>query len=158
MKRIQWKPLLICLAIPLAVGGLAALLTGNSMDSYEGLQKPPLSPPPAVFPIVWVALYLLMGISSYLVWSADAPQPERMRALRPYALQLIFNFVWPLLFFRLGAYLPAFAWLLALTALVAAMVLAFRKLRPAAAWLQLPYLAWSAFAGYLNFGVWLLNG
>ena len=64
----KYKPLLICLAVPLAVGGLSALLTGGGMDFYETVSKPPLSPPGWLFPVVWTALYLLMGYSSYLVW------------------------------------------------------------------------------------------
>ena len=98
-----------------------------------------------------------MGVSSYLVCSAPVPQPARRQALLPYALQLFFNFVWPLLFFRQQAFLPAFFWLAALWALVLWMILAFRKVSRTAAWLQVPYLLWLTFAGYLNLAVWLLN-
>lgn len=157
-KRINWKQLLILIAIPLAVGGLAALLTGKSMGSYEGLQKPPLSPPPILFPIVWTALYILMGISAYLVYTAPAAQSVRTRGLLVWGLQLFFNFLWPLLFFKLAAYAVSFFWLLALLALVAAMIFAFRKASHTAAWLQSPYLLWGIFAAYLNLGVWALNG
>ena len=158
MKRIHWIRLLSCLAIPLVVGGLAALITMGSMDVYmETVRQPKLSPPPALFPIVWTVLYLLMGISSYLVCSAPVPQPARKQALLPYALQLFFNFVWPLLFFRQQAFLPAFFWLVILWALVLWMILAFRKVNRTAAWLQVPYLLWLTFAGYLNLAVWLLN-
>ena len=150
--------LLLCLAVPLVTGGLAALITMGSMDAYmEAVRQPKLSPPPALFPIVWTVLYLLMGVSSYLVCSAPVPQPARRQALLPYALQLFFNFVWPLLFFRQQAFLPAFFWLAALWALVLWMILAFRKVSRTAAWLQVPYLLWLTFAGYLNLAVWLLN-
>ena len=123
----------------------------------ETVRQPKLSPPPALFPIVWTVLYLLMGISSYLVCSAPVPQPARKQTLLPYALQLFFNFVWPLLFFRQQAVLPAFFWLVILWALVLWMILAFRKVNRTAAWLQVPYLLWLTFAGYLNLAVWLLN-
>lgn len=85
------------------------------------------------------------------------PQPARKQTLLPYALQLFFNFVWPLLFFRQQAFLPAFFWLVILWALVLWMILAFRKVNRTAAWLQVPYLLWLTFAGYLNLAVWLLN-
>lgn len=157
-KRVDWKRLILCLVLPLAVGGLAALLTGESMQSYSELAQPPFSPPGIVFPIAWTALYLLMGISSYLVCDAPAPLALRKRAAVLYILQLFLNFVWPILFFKFQAYLAAFIWLLALLGLVIAMVLAFRRVSHAAAWLQLPYLLWVCFAAYLNCGVWLLNG
>lgn len=67
MHQIKWKPLIICLLIPLAVGGLSALLTMGSMDVYANLNQPPLSPPGFLFPIVWTILFILMGISSYLI-------------------------------------------------------------------------------------------
>ena len=59
--KIQWKPLLICVAIPLAVGGLAALLSREGMNVFASLEKPPLSPPGWLFPVVWTILYVLMG-------------------------------------------------------------------------------------------------
>ncbi len=151
------KHLLIAIAIPLAVGGLAALLTKNSMDIYDTVAKPSFAPPGKLFPFVWGVLYLLMGISSYLVCTAPVPHAKRMAALVPYALQLTVNFFWPLLFFRLQAFLLSFVWLLLLLFLVIAMILAFRKVSKTAAWLQLPYALWAAFAACLNFAVWYLN-
>ncbi len=152
----KYKPLLICLAVPLAVGGLSALLTGGGMDFYETVSKPPLSPPGWLFPVVWTALYLLMGYSSYLVWRETAA-PGRRAALRVYAIQLAVNFVWPLLFFRARLFLFAFVWLLLLAALIVVMLRRFDRVSSRAASLQLPYLFWCLFAGYLNFGVYLLN-
>ena len=62
--KIQWKTLLICVAIPLAVGGLAGLLSRGGMEVFASLEKPPLSPPGWLFPVVWTVLYVLMGIAS----------------------------------------------------------------------------------------------
>jgi len=159
MKRgkMNWKRLLICILIPLAAGGIGALLMGNTMGVYERVIRPPLSPPPLLFPIVWGILYILMGISSYLVLQADAPAPVRRQALGLYGAQLFVNALWPFLFFRLQAFLPAFLWLLLLWVLVLLMVLRFFRIRKAAGWLQLPYLLWLTFAAYLNFAIWLLN-
>ena len=112
--KIDKKRLIICLAIPLVVGGAAGLLTMNSMEAFEALNQPPLSPPGWLFPVVWTVLYVLMGIASYLVSVSDAPQEEKTRALWTYGIQLAFNFLWPIAFFNLKWYLFAFLWLVIL--------------------------------------------
>lgn len=149
--------LLLSLAVPLAVGGLAARIVGESTNIYEALRKPPLAPPGQVFPFVWSALYVLMGIGIFLAVRADVPVKEKRRALLPMALQLGVNFFWPILFFRGEAFLFAFFFILLLLFLVIAAALSLGQVKKAAAWLQLPYIIWTAFAAYLNFGVWLLN-
>ena len=106
--RINWKKLLLCLAIPLAVGGTAALLTGGGMGEYAVMNQPPLSPPGWLFPVVWTILYLLMGYASYRVLTAEASPAQISRALTLYGAQLAINFLWPLVFFGLDWYLAAF--------------------------------------------------
>ncbi len=155
--RISWKKLLICEAIPLAVGGASALLTRGSMAKYSLLRQPPLSPPGWVFPVVWTALYLMMGLASYLVIQADGPKERTRSALNVYGAQLLVNFLWPTLFFTMEWYLFSFLWLVLLWVLVLVTWRRFREISAAAGWLLLPYLAWVTFAGYLNFGVYLLN-
>lgn len=152
--KIQWKKLILCIAIPLAVGGLSAILTRGSMETFQSLKQPPLSPPGWLFPVVWTILYILMGIASYLVLVSGKPNQT---ALTIYAIQLAFNFLWPVIFFNLGAYLFAFIWLVILCGLtLTAMLLFFRIYKPAG-YLLLPYLLWIVFAGYLNLGIYLLN-
>ena len=151
------KRLILCLAVPLVVGAAAGLLTQNSMETFEALKQPPLSPPGWLFPVVWTALYLLMGISSYLVCVSDAAREEKARALWAYGVQLAFNFLWPIFFFNLAWYLFAFAWLVALWILILITALRFRRIRSLAGRLLIPYLLWVAFAGYLNLGIYLLN-
>ena len=151
------KALIIGLLIPLAVGGLAAMLTMDSMAQFAALAQPPLSPPGWVFPVVWTVLYLLMGWASFLVWKSDAPQVEKKRALTLYGVQLAVNFAWPLLFFRAGLYGFALVWLVILLVLVVETVLVFRRIDRRAVWLLAPYLLWLLFAAYLNAGVWMLN-
>ena len=151
------KALIICLLIPLAVGGLAAWLTMDSMEQFAALAQPPLSPPGWVFPVVWTILYLLMGWASFLVWKSDAPQAAKKRTLGLYGVQLAVNFAWPLLFFRAGLYGFALIWLVILLVLVAETMLAFGRIDRRAAWLLAPYFLWLLFAAYLNAGVWLLN-
>lgn len=153
---IKLKPLLVNLLIPLAVGGLSAFLTMDSMEIYANLKQPPLSPPGWLFPIVWTVLFLLMGIAAYLVWMRDST--GRNGALFLYGVQLLFNFGWTLIFFNAQNYLLAFFWLLVLWVLILLTTIRFFKENKAAGWLMIPYLLWVAFAGYLNAGIWLLNG
>ncbi len=152
--KIKWKQLLIALAIPLGVGGLAALLTGG-MGDYGNMVKPPLSPPGWVFPVVWSILYLLMGYASYRIYQTK--DPGKKRALQLYGIQLALNFIWPLVFFGGQWYLAAFFVLLLLWGAILLTIVAFSKIDQVAADLMLPYLLWVTFAGYLNLGVFLLN-
>ena len=154
--KIQWKKLLICLAIPLAVGGLAALLSGG-MGDYKALQQPPLAPPGWVFPIVWSILYLLMGYASYRVLTSEKDPGEIKEALKLYGAQLILNFVWPIVFFGLEWRLVAFFVLIALWVFIYLTIRAFSKIDERAGDFLLPYILWVTFAGYLNLGVYFLN-
>ena len=147
--------LIVCVLIPLIVGGLAALLTKNSMDVYQTINKPALSPPGILFPIVWTILYILMGVSLYLVYKSNSPY--RPAALLVFFLQLIFNFIWSLIFFNGRMYTFAFIWLLALWLLIILMIAEFKKVKPIAAWLQIPYLLWVTFAAYLNLSIAIMN-
>lgn len=155
--KIQWKKLLICLAIPLAVGGVSALFTMGSMEDFAALNQPPLSPPGWLFPIVWTILFLLMGLASYLVATSDAHRTEIRGALTVYGIQLAINFFWSILFFNLGAYLFSFVWLILLWVLILVTIKRFAAIRPLAGWLLVPYLLWVTFAGYLNLAIYLLN-
>ena len=143
------------LLIPLAAGSISALLSGNMSGSYASFTKPSFAPPGILFPIVWTILYLLMGISSYLIVQSD--HPDKCLALRIYFIQLFFNFVWSILFFGFSNYLLAFFWLLLLILLIIIMIVRFYKINPLAAYLQIPYLLWCIFAAVLNFSVYLLN-
>lgn len=154
--RIDWKKLIGCLALPLAIGGLSALLSGG-MDSYGTLQKPPLAPPGWVFPIVWTVLYLLMGYASYLVTVSGAEKKKVRRAWLLYGLQLLANFIWPLLFFGGRLYLTALLWIVVLWILIFLTIWAFSRINERAGDLLIPYILWVTFAAYLNLGFFLLN-
>lgn len=156
--KINKRLLFTCIAIPVIVGMIAALLTRDSMKVFESLLQPPLSPPGWLFPVVWTVLYILMGISSYLVLTADADKDEKLKAIRLYGYQLVVNFLWPTLFFNFGWYLFSFFWLLLLWIMVLVMILRFKDINKLAAYMNIPYLIWLTFAGYLNLGIWLLNG
>lgn len=149
------KKFIFFLVLPLAVGALAGFLTKNSMMIYKDLNRPALSPPGWIFPIVWTILYLLMGLGSYLI--AQSASPKRKEALRLYAIQLFLNFIWSLVFFNLQNYLLAFLILLLLWYFIIRMISAFRSVNQTAALMQIPYLLWVTFAGYLNLSIVLLN-
>ncbi len=152
---IKLKPLLSSILISLGTGIIAALITMSSMNLYEKINLPTLSPPSVLFPIVWSILYILMGISSYLIYISDSP--SRDSALTIYFIQLFFNFVWPIIFFNFENFLFAFIWLIILWILILAMIVSFYKINPLASYLQIPYLLWVTFAGYLNLAIYLLN-
>ena len=157
MEKTVWKTYAIWILAVEAVGALSGFLTREGAEAYgETIAKPPLSPPGVVFPVVWGILFLLMGISAARVYLASAA-PTRSRGLLSFLLQLVFNFFWSLIFFNLQAFGFALLWLAVLWGLIVWMILTFRQVDTLSAWLQVPYLLWVTFAGYLNFGVWVLN-
>lgn len=157
MKTTAWKVYLSAILGTEAVGGLSGWLTRKGTDLYaRTVSKPPLSPPSIVFPMVWTALFALMGISAARIYLAP-PSAERSRSLVLFGVQLGFNFFWSIIFFNAQAFGIALIWLIILWVLILSMILTFRKVDKLAAWLQVPYLLWVSFAAYLNFGVWALN-
>ncbi len=152
------KPYVISIAIALAVGGLSAFLTMENMSIYEELKTPPLSPPSILFPIVWTVLYVLMGISAAIVYTKqDINHKEAECGLRSYGISLVFNFLWSIIFFNFRWFGFAFFWLLGLLFFIIKAIICYSKVSKLAAYLQIPYAIWVAFAGYLNFGIWMLN-
>jgi tryptophan-rich sensory protein len=156
MDKNKIKTYVISILIALAVGGLGALFTSMGMDSFETLTKPALTPPSILFPIVWTILYVLMGIGAARVFMAP-PTATRNYALIVYFAQLIVNFFWSIIFFNLEAYGFAFFWLLLLWVLIITTIYLFSKIDKLSALLQIPYIIWVTFAGYLNLMIWLLN-
>ena len=152
---IKLKSLIVNLLIPLGVGSLAGLLSMDSMKIYKELNQPSFAPPSFLFPIVWTVLYILMGISAYMVYESNSRL--KTKALKVYGTQLLMNFIWPLLFFNAQMYLFAFVWIVALWCLALLMTILFYKTKPISGYLQIPYLLWLTFAAYLNIGVYLLN-
>lgn len=147
----NWKVYLISIVGTLLVGGLAGLLSMGNMGIYSFINRPPLSPPSWLFPVVWTILYTLMGISVAIYYIKTNKIP------RIYISQLLVNFIWPLIFFNLGAYFLSFIVLLLLIVLVINMIKEFFKISKLAGILQVPYLLWLLFAAYLNFAIYLLN-
>ena len=156
-KKVDVKLLAKCIASPLLVGAVAAFISGGGMEVFESVNQPPLSPPGWLFPVVWTILYTLMGISSYWIMTSGAKEDQIYKAMSLYWYQLAVNFLWPTFFFNFRWYLFSFLWLVLLWVLVLAMILRFWKIDKRAAWINIPYLVWLTFAGYLNLGIWWLN-
>ena len=157
MEKKNRKVYIIWIAVCEAVGLLAGTLTRQAAEIYNLVAvKPLFSPPGWVFPMVWTALYALMGVGAAQI-TLSPFSTERSRGLNLMVTQLVVNFFWPLLFFNAQAYGFAFLWLLLLWLLVLWMIVEFYKTHPAAAYLQIPYLLWLTFAAYLNAAVWILN-
>lgn len=148
----------ISIGIALLVGGLSALVTGGSMGLYEDIITPPLAPPSWLFPVVWTILFILMGISAAMIYNdRKASMAQKKSALYTYALSLIVNFFWSIIFFNLRAFFFAFIWLVLLLYLIINTILKYYKIKPLAAYLQIPYAIWVSFAGYLTLAIWILN-
>lgn len=161
-KKINVIKLIIAIAIPLAVGMLSSFITKDAMMSFNAMKKPPLAPPGILFPIAWTILYILMGISSCIIYVYDAKNDTsslnlKNKCLSLYAIQLVFNFFWSIIFFKFKLYIFAFAWLVILWIIVFKLMRDSNKISKEASYLLIPYLAWMIFAAYLNIGVAILN-
>lgn len=143
--------------LPLIVGFLSSRLAGNSEIIYNSFAKPPLSPPPIVFPIVWGILFTLMGISLAIVYNKSKSKEEFLDAAVYFFAQLVLNFLWPIVFFRYKALFYSVLIEIVLWVFTAITVAKFYRINHTAGWLLVPYLLWLTFALYLNVGVWLLN-
>lgn len=152
-KKKIWY-IVISILIPLVIGFVGSML-GGSMDLFNNIEKPSFAPPAILFPIVWGVLYVLMGISSYLVYISDSEYKNI--GLIFYAIQLILNSLWTMIFFRFEKFLLAFIWLVLITVFVIIMMYYFYKSDKKAFYLQIPYLIWLIFATILNYSIYTLN-
>ena len=149
------KPYIFSILLALTVGGLSALATANNMNIYDKINMPPLSPPGWLFPVVWTILYILMGVSAAMIFKSDDELKDD--ALFIYAVSLVLNFSWSIFFFNMQSFIVAFIILVGLWLSIIITIIKYYKINPIAAWLQIPYLLWVTFAGYLNFAIILLN-
>lgn len=156
--KTKTKTYIWCILITLAVGGLSALLTKGNMDVYETINKPPLSPPGFLFPIVWGILYVIMGASlANILIKGREKGIYTVPCVKIYALQLAVNFFWSIIFFNMRAFLFSFVWLLLLWVLIIVMIDRFSKISKISAYVNIPYFLWVTFAAYLNFMIYRLN-
>lgn len=143
------------LALAFAAAAVGAIASVDAAAFYAQLARPAWAPPGAAFAPVWTTLYALMGVAAWLVWR-EARGP-RAAALALFALQLAVNALWSWLFFAWRQGAAAFAGALLLAGLIAATLVLFRRVRPLAAALLLPYFLWVAFACALTWAVWRAN-
>ena len=153
MKKAKLYIFSILLA--LTVGGLSALATANNMNIYDKITQPPLSPPGWLFPVVWTILFILMGISAAIIFTSESEQKDD--ALFIYAVSLVLNFSWSIFFFNMQSFIVSFIILVALWLSILLTIIKYYKINPLAAYLQIPYLVWVTFAGYLNLAIVFLN-
>ena len=148
----------ICLILsPILIGIASSILTRDMMVEYGNLNKPFLSPPTILFPIAWTVLYLLMGIGAALIYSKQEYSGYRSVGLTLHMVQLILNFFWSIIFFNMGKYYFAFVWLVILWLVVFSMLMNYKKISSTAFFLNVPYIVWLTFAGYLNLAVAIIN-
>jgi tryptophan-rich sensory protein len=155
MKNIDIKKLLFYIITTILIGSLPSIFTINGMKNYKSLVRPPLSPPAFVFPVAWTILYILMGISIYIVLNSKSDKKEEGKLI--YYIQLVINALWSIIFFSFKEYFLAFTWLLMLIVFVILMLFIFYKINKKSAYINIPYLLWLFFAAYLNFGIFVLN-
>lgn len=155
--KINLKALLIFILIPILVGYLSSMLTVDTFEAYQQLEKPGFSPPGWIFGPVWTLLYILMGIASYRIYMYGIKRKDVKVALFIYFLQLFFNFIWSIIFFRWQMRGLAYIEILILGALILLTIDKFYKIDKTAGILLIPYILWVAFASVLNLSIWLLN-
>ena len=155
IRTVKLKKLLFYVVGTFLFGVIGALLGGGTSQIYSTLNKPPLSPPGIVFPIVWSILYLLMGIGAYFL--SNERKVEISKLLKIYWIQLILNALWPLVFWRLQAFWLAAVIIIAILFLVVWLTLEAFKINKLSSYMFIPYIVWLLFALYLNIGIAVLN-
>lgn len=158
MRKINWLKLISAIIICQAAGLLGSIFTAQSVGTwYLTIQKPSFNPPGWVFGPVWTLLFLLMGISLYLVWQKKKKIVIRNQALIFFAIQWILNIAWSYFFFYLQNPLAGLIEILILWLFILLTLIYFYKLSKTAAYLLIPYLGWVSFAAILNYYLYLLN-
>lgn len=158
MKSYSSRALIIAILICESIGIISGLIANTGINPwFDTLHKPLWNPPAFLFAPVWTLLYLLMGISLWLIWKSNTPSPQKNNAIILFSLQLFFNFWWSIIFFKFQS--PGFALvdIILMLNLILFTILSFSKISKLAAWLLVPYIVWVSFATILNFTIWILN-
>jgi tryptophan-rich sensory protein len=149
--------LIISILITLGGGLVIGFITSSASKQYGNINKPMFSPPSWVFPIVWTILYILIGIAAYRIYQLKKQGKNTKNALVYYSIQLILNFLWPIIFFKLQLYGVAYIELLILLIFIVITTIKFFKVDKIAGFIMLPYILWSLYTSILNLFVWILN-
>lgn len=156
-KFINILKFIVSLVIPLGLGSVAGLVTSEAIPEwYASLNRPFFSPPNWLFGPVWTGIYILLGVSLFLVWK-QVPGTERNRALFFFAVQMVLNFAWTFIFFYFKNLQLALIEIVFLWVSILVMILWFYKVKPWAAYLNIPYILWVTFATFLTAGYYYLN-
>ncbi|NWJ51276.1 MAG: tryptophan-rich sensory protein [Bacteroidetes bacterium] len=157
MKANQIGKLIASLLLPLAIGGIAGMFTTKAIPGwYATLNQPSFNPPNWVFAPVWTTLYIIMGISLFMIWRLDKSK-ERNQAIVIFMVQLLFNFCWSFFFFYFKMIGVALVDIIVLWITIIFMLVRFYKIKPLAAYINIPYLLWVTFATALNMAYFFLN-
>ncbi len=153
----KYVKLLACILLTLSVGAVSGIATASGINNwFAELNKPIFNPPGYLFGPVWTLLYLLMGISLFLI--LQSPQNTlKQKAIKIFIVQLSLNFLWSFLFFKFQLIGWAFFEILLIGLSILFMISTFNKINKTAARLQIPYLLWVSFASVLNGAIWWLN-
>jgi tryptophan-rich sensory protein len=157
-SSFDWFKLIIAVVVSEVAGIIGSIFTISAIPAwYATLAKPTLNPPSWLFGPVWTTLYLLMGIAAFLVWRKGWDNKGVKTALYLFAVQLILNAAWSIIFF--GLHSPAWALvdIIAMWIVIVATIVVFVKISRPSAWLLAPYILWVSFALYLNYAIWRLN-
>lgn len=158
MNKINIKRLIISLILPQLAGLVGSFFTIPAISSwYLNLEKPSFSPPNWIFGPAWVTLYLLMGISAYLVWQKIDENQKAKKSLWFFCIHLIFNASWSLMFFGLKSPGLGLINIIIIWLLIIVLIIKFWKINRWSSYLLIPYLAWVSFASLLNYFIWILN-
>ena len=157
MNKSELPKLLVSLIFPLSVGAVAGIFTAGAVTGwYVNLNKPSFNPPNWIFGPVWTTLYILMGISFFLIWKQEASKARNL-AILAFIIQLLFNFGWSFFFFYFHTIGLALIEIILLWIFISIMLVLFYKIKPITAYLNIPYLLWVSFAAALNGAYYMLN-
>ncbi len=155
MKKEDFFKLAVSVTLPLLAGFIGSYFTTpNIAGWYTELNKPAFNPPNWVFAPAWTTLYILMGVSLFLVWKSTK---EKISAIVVFGIQFLLNITWSILFFGMQSPELALVNIVLLWIAIIFTIILFGKISKVAAYLLLPYILWVSFAGYLNYTIWILN-
>jgi tryptophan-rich sensory protein len=157
MTKSHFAKLIVALILPLSIGAFAGMFTSKAIPEwYATLNRPSFNPPNWLFGPVWTTLYLLMGISLYMIWKQEKSKVRNL-AMLVFLIQLALNFAWSFIFFYFNKIGFAFAEIIILWVSIVLMIILFYRIKPLAAYINIPYLVWVSFASMLNLSYYLLN-
>jgi translocator protein len=157
MERSNVIKLINSVALTVGLSAASGYFTVKEIPTwYASLVKPSFNPPNYLFGPVWTILYILMGISLFLIWK-QPPSPQRKKAIVIYVVQFALNLAWSFIFFNQHQIFLAFVEIIVIWIGILLTIFAFSKFSKIAAWLLVPYISWVSFAAFLNYHIWLLN-